>query len=94
LVKYIQISSGQFLTFTSVAPTSDVGYIAVGYGTGLDYDNYFNFYLYPNNYNGIVVKFNENLGIEWKTNFGGNQQDILTSVMKLKISRNQISFVL
>ena len=70
-------------SFKAVARTRDGGYVAVGYSWAASTDPAWGHVASTNNYaysDGLVVKFNADMGVEWAQNFGGTGTDVLFDV--------------
>lgn len=67
-------------SFKSVAKTKDGGYIAAGYSFAVSENPSWGHLSKSNNDDGILVKFDRDLNIEWAKNFGGNGNYIILSV--------------
>ena len=68
----------------SVATTSDGGYIAGGYFDGrtiqVGNETLINNSLYVQEYDGLIIKYNSEGGVEWAKNIGGAYNDYIYSV--------------
>ncbi|MDR6551561.1 OmpL47-type beta-barrel domain-containing protein [Paenibacillus qinlingensis] len=65
--------------FNRIRQTSDGGLIAVGYSSATDGDMAG---LNKGSYDGIVVKYDVNLNVEWKKTFGGSNEDYFDDVQQ------------